>query len=176
MPLPSFLLSSLLLGVSPPASAADTRALRLEVVAPAPNEELRVVASTTWLGEPREVELRDDGRSPDLQAGDGHLVGVMEGAPVRALALRLDVRLRDDDAHRVIWEGIEILHGEDDVLTWSVEDAPAWSLRRVAYARTARSAAFTELGWGMAGLGWLGLGLGVMAWLVGRRDVPGADA
>lgn len=166
----------LLLALVHVASAADTRTLRLEVVAPAPNEELRVVASTTWLGEPLSVELRDDGRSPDLQAGDGHLVGELQGEPVRALALRLDARLRDDDAPRVTWEGIEILHGEEDVLTWSVEDAPAWSLRRVAYARTARSAAFTELGWGMAGLGWLGLGLGVMAWLVGRGQRPGADA
>ena len=97
----------------------------LVTAAATPGASLTVEA--TWLGEDRQLELRNDGAPPDREAGDGIYSASLSGRPARVLPLRL----RSEG--ELVFEGNLVMYLGDN----EVHLAPDPSPQR--YSRVARA-------------------------------------
>jgi|GEM_PF-1963102 len=157
----------LLLAGAHAESPDSAQGVRLEVATARGFPGLRIHAHTTWLGEARSLELRDDGQQPGDVAGDGLYVGAWRGAPVRVLPIRLVVA---SDAHPEFeaYGGLERVVQPADRLTWALDLDESPAARRVAAPMLSRPMEARELSGVAASLGWACLAFLYVAWLVGR--------
>jgi len=129
-----------------------------------------VRVSTTWLGEDRAMDLVDTGPGSGGDPADGLYVGDWSGAPVRVLPVRLTLQAPDGTLTPIALYN-EALDAEAHELAYAVRGGDTPSVRRVATAGSSRAAEIADLSSTAAALGWTGLVLGWVAWLVGR-SVP----
>lgn len=146
-------------------TAAEHWTLRLTLATQAGAQDLRVSAQTTWLGEPRHLELSDDGTALGDVARDGIYVGVWTGPPVQALPIVLSAAAAGQSAPPV-YQGTVEIQGPEDRLGWTL-DAEGRAQRRSFAASTWRSPG-SEARAQTATLGWLGLLLGVLGFYGSR--------
>jgi len=165
---------ALLLLASGPAEGAAPARVRLEVEARAWQGKLRLFAESRWLGEERRVLLQDHGELPGDVAGDGVWVGVLEGAPVQALPVRLLLQEPGGD-EQLVYAGTELIQGADDQLGFELVEGDAGpEAFRVARPLTGPVApARSETGRLVAAGVWVLLLLNYAAWLWrSRRRTP----
>lgn len=165
------ILLSLLL-TSPPAGAATT--VRVEVASDWRPAGLALTLVTTWLGEPVEVALRDDGQPPDDRGGDGVWTATMQGDEVRALSLSLRARTADSPDDFELWSGFEPLPMGEQSLALAIDDRGRRPVaRRTSLALPMRQLEIAEASSVAAMFGWAGLimvyGIGLAAIQVSRR-------
>lgn len=129
------------------------------------------VGMTTWLGEDRTLALVDDGSITGDKAGDGVFVGRWTGDEVRLLPVRLGLRSSTGEISTLGAFNEVVGTGEND-LSYTVSSTTPPTVRRVAAAWSSRSAEASDLARVGAAIGWTGLVLGYVAWLVGRS--PGS--
>lgn len=129
------------------------------------------VALTTWLGEDRTMQLVDDGSITMDKAGDGVFVGRWTGDDVRVLPVRLGLRSSTGTVTTLGAFNEVVGAGEND-FAYAVSSETPPTVRRVAAAWSSRSAEAADLARVGAAIGWAGLVLGYVAWLVGRS--PGS--
>ncbi len=144
-----------------------TQEVRLEVATTRAFPGLEIEAHTTWLGEARVLPLHDDGQLAGDVPGDGVYVGIWTGAPVRVLAIQLQVAT---DAHSPFeaYGGLERIVQPTDRLAWALEMDETPTARRVAAPLLSRPTEARELSGVAASLGWACLAFLYVAWLVGR--------
>ncbi len=157
----------LLLLIAALARAEDQQAVQLSVQVRGAPAGTELLASTTWLGEDRTVVLTDDGSVAGDLVGDGVFSGHWSGATVRVLPVRLSVRSSTGSLTTI---GVynEVLGSGETDLAYAVELGTPQSARRVALAGSSRAAEVSDLVRVSAGVGWAGLVLAYVAWLVGR--------
>lgn len=126
--------------------------------------------ATTWLGEDRRLALRDDGSAPGDAPGDGVYVGEWSGAPVRVLPVRVGYDAGGASTTAALYN--EVLGDGPVELSYALALGDEPSVRRVARAGSMRAAEVSDLVRVAAALGWTGLVLGWVAWLVGRSPDP----
>lgn len=132
---------------------------------------MQPVAMTTWLGEDRSLPLVDDGSITMDKAGDGVFVGRWSGDDVRLLPVRLGLRSAAGTVTTLGAFNEVVGEGEND-LAYAVSSETPPTVRRVATAWSSRSAEAADLARVGAAIGWTGLVLAYVAWLVGRS--PGS--
>lgn len=152
-------------------AAESSQEVRLEVVAGCRPQGLEIEAETQWLGEARALTLRDDGSVAGDRAGDGVYAGVWTGNTVRTLPLRLYVTT-DDVARTEVSASAEHVAMGSDRLVWALDCDPVLRARRVALALPGRLVDMAESTGLGATLGWFGLVLTYVAWLVQPRREP----
>lgn len=130
------MLSALLLTLASTARAEDAQSVRLTVVAPSAMRGMRLRATTTWLGEERQLDLLDDGSQEGDAAGDGLWTGQWTGQPVTALPIRVEVRTSAEANPVTAYEGTEIILGAEDSLAWRLHLGPPVRAERTALPRT----------------------------------------
>ncbi|MFZ5480246.1 MAG: hypothetical protein ACOZNI_26010 [Myxococcota bacterium] len=143
--------------------------VRVEVATDWRPQNLRVYAETTWLGEDRKLELKNDGTVAGDVAMDNIFVGVWTGEPVRELAIRI-VAEAQDVPRAEAGAGIEpVALGEDRVVyAMSLNDKGKPVARRVAAALPGPAQEMVEPTMIAATLGWVALAFAYVGWLVHR--------
>jgi len=150
---------------------AAPQTVRLEVVSAWRPEGLRIVVETVWLGESRSLELRDNGVPPDKLVGDGVWSGEWTGEAVRMLPIQVFVATGEGERIEVS-AAIEPITVASDRLVWALSNDPTPRARRVAAALPPRSFEMAEATGVAATLGWIGLVLAYVGWLVKRGGKP----
>lgn len=157
------------------AVAGDPVTVRIRVHAPDVPATGRLVARTTWLGEDLAIRLTDDGTTRGDRPNDGVYVGWTSGDTVRVLPLELVLESADGTPTSLAGFNEPLDDGAND-LAYAVTFAPQLSVRRVAAAWSSRTAETADLAVAGASLGWTGLVLAYVGWLVARpvrvRDRP----
>ncbi len=157
------------------AGAGALQKVRVEVVGGVEGESVRIYADTTWLGEDRSLALTDDGSTPGDTPHDGVVSGEWTGAPVRVLPIRLTYAPSGADGEeetRVdIAAFLEPVDVSEDRLVYAIDWGAPPTARRVAAALPPRAMNVADTAGVAAALGWTGLVLAYVAWLV-RRAVP----
>ncbi len=149
------------------AWAEDEQAVQLSVQVHGAPPGTEFLASTTWLGEDRTVVLTDDGAVVGDLVGDGVYSARWSGAAVRVLPVRLTARSSTGSLMTIGVYNEVLGLGETD-LAYAVEMGSPQSVRRVALTGSSRAAEVSDLVRVGAGVGWAGLVLAYVAWLVGR--------
>ncbi len=151
-------------------AAASSQSVHIVVQLDASLIGSKVRVSTTWLGEDRAMDLVDTGPGSGGDPEDGLYVGDWSGAPVRVLPVRLTLQAPDGTLTPIALYN-EALDAETHELAYAIAGGDTPSVRRVATAGSSRAAEIADLSSTAAALGWTGLVLGWVAWLVGR-SVP----
>ncbi|MSQ00293.1 MAG: hypothetical protein EXR71_00185 [Myxococcales bacterium] len=149
------------------ARADDELAVQLAVQVRGAPAGTELWASTTWLGEDRTLRLTDDGSVAGDLVGDDVYAGHWSGSAVRVLPVRLTAR---SSTGAVTTLGVfnEVLGIGETELAYAVEMGTPHSVRRVALGGSSRAAEVSDLVRVSAGIGWAGVVLAYVAWLVGR--------
>ncbi|MCB9766158.1 MAG: hypothetical protein H6739_40655 [Alphaproteobacteria bacterium] len=156
------MLSTLLL-VLTTATAAE---VRLEVVAPSAMRSMRLQAQTTWLGEPRTLDLLDDGSRDGDTPGDGLWTGTWSGDPVQALAITLTARTTPEAEEVVLYEGTEVITASADRLSWQLHLGPPPRAERTALPLAGPAIARDGTLQVVAATGWVIVLLNYVGWLL----------
>lgn len=142
-----------------------SQTVRIEVVVGDARPDARVLVETTWMGEDRSLELRDDGALAGDQPADGVLVGELSGEAVRVLPVRVIV---DGDERVEAGAWFEPLAADHDRLVYAIEWTTPPRARRVAAAVPPRAMTAADTAGTAAAIGWAGLVLAYVGWLVGK--------